>query len=465
MFPQNEQKVLVAVSGGADSVALLYGLLELTGLELYVCHVNHNLRGAAAEDATFVQNMCNALNVPCFVYSVQVVQNGQSLEEAARNVRYSCLKKCAKQHNISTIALGHNQNDNAETLLLRLSRGTGLKGLCGIPPIRQENDFVFVRPLIETSRHDIKTFLHDKNIPYCTDYSNYDTKFSRNAVRHKIMPHLAQINTQAIANISNTAQLLTEDEQLLEFFTVQALAECRKNAANAENLLNIESLQKYPVAMQKRIIRQFLTELSPKTANVSSLQNVSQQHVAQILALLKTETGKETHLPKNVIIRREYNFLAFLTKKNKPTENFSVDIPKNEPIFIPILGHYLVASTQMAKLNFTKNFACLCTKRFNYDKIKGTLQIRTRKPGDHINIYKVGTKKLKDEFCDCKIPKECRNSVPLLAMGNEILWIIDDCTANFDQNAENAAIGGRTNAAYIPTDGCTILTVAILRRF
>ncbi|MCL1988642.1 MAG: tRNA lysidine(34) synthetase TilS [Firmicutes bacterium] len=458
MLPKTRQNVLVAVSGGADSVALLHLLFELTKtipIKIIACHVNHNLRGEQSlADATFVQNLCNRLNISCYVYSVEIPQNGQSLEEAARNIRYSQLKKCGVDNNVSIIALGHNQNDNAETLILRLSRGTGLKGLCGIPPVRRENGFTFIRPLINVPRTEIENFLNEQNIPYCTDFSNFDTKFSRNAVRLDILPKFLQINANSIGNIANTANLLSEDEELLQMFTTQIFEECcvkSQNSENGENMLNISTLQKYPIAMQKRIIRLFLAEFS-RTNETTGLKDISQKHITQILELTKNETGKETHLPQKIIVSRNYNFLSIYTNKKIEPQNFCIDITKNSLINIPNLGHYLVATTKTANLTFTKNFNCLCTKQFNYDKIRGTLQLRTRKPGDHIYINKVGTKKLKDELSDSKMPKTRRNAVPLLAMGNEIIWIIDDQHKNY----------GRVNNAFEPINGCTILNVAIL---
>ena len=470
--------VLVAVSGGADSVALLYGLLELREaffLTISVAHINHNLRGdEAKKDADFVKGLCEDLEIPFFSYSADVrseaKSRGLSLEESARQVRYSFLCEAARACGAQKIALGHNQNDNAETLLLRLCRGTGLRGLGGIPPLGEREGFTVIRPLIETNRDFIETFLKAKGISYRTDASNFDRVFSRNRIRHDIIPILEKISPKAVAQLAKSAELLREDEKLLDELTSGLLEEClyqeecfpQKNCLSQKSVsqkeclyqknsfsqkerrvrLNISALLKTPEAMQKRIIRDALLR-------VGGLRDISQTHITQIINLTAGPTGKETHLPGGLRVRREYDFLLFFSRYETDItapKGFCLDITPDTPIFIPALNRHILASGKIPCITSSVNSQEICTKYFNYDRIKGTLQLRTRRFGDRIVISGVGSKKLQDEFCDRKIPRDLRDTIPLLAIDGDILWIIGQ---------------DRVSGAYTPEPGSKVLAVSI----
>ena len=438
--------VLITVSGGADSVALLYGLLELKNvlsLTFSVCHINHNLRGKEAQkDAGFVKNLCLKLGIPLFSYSAKIDSDNLSLEEAARQVRYSFFRKAAKECGAKKIATGHSQNDNAETLLLRLCRGTGLTGLCGIPPVRKDGGFTFIRPLIETARADIEDYLDVRAIPYRTDQSNFDRTFYRNRVRLDILPDLEEINPQVISNLAKSAELLREDEKVLEYLTTEALKRCF-----CENRLHIKTLLEYPRPLQKRIIR---AAIKAAKAAFCGLKDISYAHIAQIESLLTSQTGKITFLPGGLRIRREYENLLFSSEKTPSSLSFCYNILMDTPVFVPVLGHYVQVSVKNSFSTSHINCAEICTKHFNYDKIKEAIELRTRRPGDRIYIAGVGNKKLKNEFIDRKVPRTLRDSIPLLAIGSNILWIMDK--------------HGRTSGAYAPKPGCPVLEVTLYER-
>ena len=418
--------VLAAVSGGADSVAMLYALCEIEDIVLSVCHINHNLRGEAAlQDAEYVKKLCDNLNLPFFYYSVKVESDGLSLEEAARKIRYDYLYQCAKECGANKIAMGHNQNDNAETIIMRLCRGTGLRGLGGIPPIRDS----IIRPLIETPRKDIEAFLNAKNIPYRTDATNFDRVYSRNRIRHDIIPAMEQINPQIVSTLSKSAALFREEEKLL----LQLTADIIKGG------LHIPTMLKMPSALQKRVIRSALTDFG--------LRDIEQQHISQIESLLLSETGKETHLPRGIIARREYDYLQLYVQKEEKSGGFCHDIPIDKTVFIPQTGATVRATIISYSTTLVENSINICTKYFNYDRIKDVLQLRTRRPGDRINLSGVGNKKLQDEFSDRKIPRANRDTIPLLATGSEILWIMDN--------------KNRTSGAYIPQPGRQVLAVEV----
>ena len=222
--------VIVALSGGADSVSLLYTLRELKdelGFSLSACHINHNLRGAESDrDQRFAESLCEKLSVPVSVFSVDVkgsVRKHQSVEERARELRYEVFERLAKE-NSAKIATAHNANDNAETVLLNLLRGTGLKGLCGIPPVR---DYI-IRPLIYTPRTDIEAFCKENSIEFVTDCTNLSTDYTRNKIRLEILPRLAEINPSLVDGIARMTGNLNEDSLFLEKLALEA-----KNKAQA----------------------------------------------------------------------------------------------------------------------------------------------------------------------------------------------------------------------------------------
>jgi len=432
-------RVLAAVSGGADSLALLYGLLDLQNeylLNIYVIHVNHNLRGEESDkDADFVKNICQELNLPLFYYSAKM----KNSEEAARLARYSYLYKAAEECGANKIALGHNQNDNAETLLLRLCRGTGLAGLKGIPPVRTDKSFILIRPLINTSRDSIESYLNERKRPYRTDSSNFNTDYQRNRVRHKILPSLQKINPQIINHLAKSAALLRDDEELLSSLCADFFKNCIFPHENVVKL-DIKKLLAAPPALQKRAIRQALSL-------ISGLRDVSQSHISQIEALLGKQSGKEVHLPSKLRARREYGYLLIYSDNNKINDTFCLEITPDNPLFVPAIGKYVQVSIEKACTNSQEKILEICTKYFNYDKIRGSLQIRSRLPGDRIYIGGLGRKKLSDEFCDLKIPRDLRDSIPLLACGSDILWIVTE--------------NGRTSAAFPAEPGCKLLKVTI----
>ena len=421
MLSQSEH-VLAAVSGGADSIALLYGLLEIKeafSLSISVCHINHNLRGEESDkDQEFVKNLCEELKLPLFCFSVDVPKQGMSLEEAARKVRYDHFYKCG----IKKIALGHNLNDNAETLLLRLCRGTGLTGLSGIPAVRKDGEFTLIRPLLETNRKEIEDYLQVKGVNYRSDESNFDTAFSRNRIRHEVLPILEKINPQAVTNLAKSAELLRNDSNFLATLTGQS------------NRIHIPTMQRHSI---HRALSQ-----------VKGLKDITQKHIAQVESLLTSQSGKELYLPGGFKVCREYDYLLIINKNESEIIGFSLDISFERSLIIPSTGQSVQFSVKYKMNTSSANFHERCTKYFNYDKIEpASLKVRNRRPGDVIYISGLGHKKLSDEFTDRKIPKSLRDEIPLLAHGKDILWIMDN--------------NGRINDAYKPEAEKPILVVEV----
>lgn len=220
-----KDKVIVGLSGGADSVTLLHclnALKEKLDIELFACHINHNLRGEDSDnDQKFAENFCKSLNIPIRILSVDVkgeLQKHQSTEEVARKLRYQAFEEFSREIG-AKVATAHNACDNTETVLLNLIRGTGLKGLCGIPPVRE----CFIRPLIYCTRAEIEEYISDNGLKFVTDKTNFSTDYTRNKVRLQLMPMLLEMNPSFHRGISRTVSTLRKDSDFLEEMAVSAL--------------------------------------------------------------------------------------------------------------------------------------------------------------------------------------------------------------------------------------------------
>lgn len=428
--------VIAGVSGGADSVCLLSVLQTLQRsipFQLTVVHINHQLRGAESdEDQKFVENICrqNGLNCRSFGYDIKHMakEQGISLEEAGRKARYEAFYQVMRELNGTRIAVAHNKNDNVETILHHLFRGTGIKGLGGIMPVRGE----IIRPLLCCERTEIENYLMKQSISYRTDSSNLQEVYTRNKIRLQLLPYLnEQINRQAVSNINKAGNQLQEIEEYLEEQTETAYHNCVSQSANGI-AIELMAFQKEHLVIRKRIIRKTLED------TVHQLKDITSSHIEAVLSLVDKEVGKQIHLPYDIIVKKKYNEISFSSQPNI-IELYNISIPIPEEGCYPVPdGKGSITITfepYINKYNHTifepeneKNIKIpekLYTKWFDYDKIKGNLLLRTRREGDFISINKSGgTKKLKSYFIDLKIPSEERDQILLLADGNHILWII-----------------------------------------
>jgi tRNA(Ile)-lysidine synthase len=430
--------VVVGVSGGADSTALLHALIALReemNLVLYAAHVNHHLRGEADEDERFAAALCGEWRIPFSVFHADVRSEakGQTIEEAARRLRYGCLYAALGERGANKIAVAHHRDDNAETVLLNVIRGAGLTGLCGIPPKRRE----IVRPLLETPRSAVEAYLQANNIPCRTDASNFDRAYTRNRIRHDVLPLVtAHINPKAAEVIARNAAWLRDEDALLEGLARESYEKCLMSdnaAASARDgethgckviSLDTKTLAMLPVSLQRRVVRHAIRQTAGHTANIHAA------HIGQIISLSQNKTGRETHLPAGLRVRREYGRLIFNEQAPHAPTGFYYPLTPEIPIYIPEMEmHALLTLTPQGESEpFPKMKTARrnCFKSFSYDKVRTGLCLRTRRPGDCIHIKGVGTRKLQDYFTDVKTPRSQRDAVPLLADGSEILWVMDE---------------------------------------
>lgn len=420
---KSNEHVVIGLSGGADSICLVHLLNNLKSkinFTISCVHIHHGLRGNDADkDVQFVIKFTKQYGIPCevFYYNIKEVANRMKLseEEAGRLIRYKKMNKVLKKYNNAKIAVAHHKNDQAETVLFNLFRGTGLKGLLGMQPIRNN----IIRPLLCLTRLEIETYLQKNNITYRDDYTNYETHFSRNKIRLKIIPYIKkEINAKIIENINRTAQILTIEEDFLRQYSKKIY---NKIAVYNESqiIISINQLLNLHQAIKVRIIRMAITNL------IKHVNNIEQQHIELICKLMNKPVGKHINLPNNIKVTKDYESLKFEVESIKITKKLfrNIIIKPNETYEIPELNKTLI--TEIFELEEVIIPKKIYTKWFDYDKIKSTLILRTRQIGDYFAINGIaGNKKLKDYYIDEKIPREDRDYIPLLADGHHILWII-----------------------------------------
>lgn len=449
-------RILAAVSGGADSVCLLYLLNELRdelGFELSVVHINHGLRGEEAdEDEAYVKDVCGRLGLHFHAYHMDVHElarrTGMSLEEAGRKARYDAFLEEGESTNCNKVALAHHMNDTVETMLFHMIRGSGLRGLTGIPAKRSLGSMEVIRPLLCVRRDEIENYLQQKEIPYCVDSTNLENTYSRNKLRNQVIPFLKEeMNERVVEHIAQTARLLNEVNEYMNH-NVERAYETYVHKEEVEGLeaiyyLDISVEAEHPM-IQKEVIRKIIEQMMPM-----GLKNIETIHIEQVKKLVLANVGKQLHLPHGLLVRKKYQEVVFSffeessnRMKQLPTM-IEINIHEYGEYELPQIGKTLLVDVKKNKKNsqIPKNGY---TKWFDYDKIKNTVFIRTKRPGDYLQVGENGgRKKLKDYFIDRKIPKEERDERLLLADGSHILWVLEDRTSEayrVDAKTENILV-------------------------
>lgn len=397
--------VLVGFSGGADSVSLLYALKKL-GYNVLALHVEHGIRGEEAlQDALFAKNFCKENGIPFYVEHINVPEfakkNGFSLETAARIERHRIFNEYSKKFQCP-IALAHNKNDQAETVLMHLLRGSGLNGLTGM---KYASDNV-IRPLLDVSRDEIEVFNAKNNLSFVTDSTNLSNDYTRNKIRNKVIPYLNEIlGINCTDNITECASILGEYNRYIALVTKEYED---KYVTKNKNDVTLE------IADIPRVI---FTELIKRCLEIinGNIVDIEKVHLHNVFDLTKKESGKEIHLPYGIKAKRVYDKIIFTNK----TDDFSIEYD-----FIPEIE--FIWKDNKINSCFTSLIIkdCIC-EHIDFEKLPENLTLRTRKSGDF--IYPLGSKgkcTLKKYFIDKKIPLSLRNAVPLLAKNNEIYAII-----------------------------------------
>ncbi len=348
------ETVVVGVSGGADSMCLLSVLLEL-GVKVYVVHINHMLRGIDADnDMEYVESFCASKGIKCFTFSYDVEAKAKidkiSCEEAGRNVRYEAFHKVMEETGSHKIAVAHNAGDNAETILHNLFRGTGVKGMVGIPPKRDE----IIRPLLCVSRLEIEEYLKSKNIKYCNDVTNSQDVYTRNKIRNTIIPYVTEnINANAVNHINMTGELLGEISEYIESESeriYEDIAECE------EEKIKIDA-DKFIV--QHKVIQRYIVKKAINNV-ANSLKDITYIHIDSVLSLFENEVGKEVHLPYSINAKKSYDKVEVYKTTKKSEQYFPktvVEIRNFGEFLLDENGKKLIVSQFSKKSASTK---CVC---------------------------------------------------------------------------------------------------------
>lgn len=411
-------RILLGLSGGADSVCLLFLLKELRGkipFSLAAVHVNHNLRGREAlEDQQFSEKLCREQGIPCFPVSVRVEEiacrEKISLEEAGRKARYKTFEAICRKEGYKKIALAHHQDDLAETMIYHLARGTGLGGMCSPRPVSGNR----IRPLLCVGRTEIEEWLRGKGLTWRTDSSNLEDHFTRNKIRHHVMDYLiGEINPRAAVHMAAVARELWQLEALKEELAVQRLEQLADKREGGTFL-------KEEFAAQPEVLRHKMLHLVIGQ-EAGSLKDITRTHVEAADSLWKKQTGKSICLPGGLRAVREYQGIRIGRKKEEIPEDIQ-ELQLQVPGTVQ-WGTYEI-TCRILEGEFGQIEEKAYTKWLDYDKINPCLKIRHRKAGDRFAVHPLGGKKLKDYLIDCKIPREERERLWLLADGGEILWIV-----------------------------------------
>jgi tRNA(Ile)-lysidine synthase len=445
--------VVAGVSGGADSVCLLFVLLEIRKtipIDIHVVHINHLIRNDAGNDADYVRKLCidNNLHFTLVEKDVEAIAKIKhiSTEEAGRNIRYEAFYRELGESE-GKIAVAHNKNDCCETFLFNLFRGSALKGLGGIKASRER----IIRPLMCLERREIEAYLNERNISYCIDSTNLGDDYTRNKIRHHILDKaVTDISPAAVSNISNACERINEAYELISDMTKEAFEKtvCRiddnkiyKRAYHIEET----SFEKLYNTIKSYCIMETLSTVAGKSKDLEHV------HVDDVLKLFDKQCGAMLNLPYKMIARRDYTGVVIYIENDKVDDAFDEIVistedkkrlEKGEELKISLKdggGLCLKILDNYENLNNFKNIPQKkYTKWFDYDKIKGSIVLRTRKTGDYLTVNSMNQRKtLKAYFTDEKIPQLERDKMLLLAEDSHIIWVIGARISNYYKVTEN----------------------------
>lgn len=432
---KNHSTVLVALSGGADSVCLLLLLNEIKrqcanelDFALEAVHVEHGIRGAESRaDAGFASDLCKRLHIPCHVHSVDVPQyaksHGLGLEEAARILRYEAFEKEIEQNQDNSrqavVAVAHHMEDNAETVLFQMLRGSGAKGLSGMHPVSVKNGVTYIRPLLSATRPQIEEYLKENGQAFVTDATNTDTAYSRNKLRHDVFPLLLQINDRAIEHINESAGQLAV---MNDFYEQQLKEACDSMVSKKEGrvILEISRFESLHPALKSGVARECIHLASGR------LKDITSTHIGALVKLAGQQSGRKINLPYGILAEKSFGEVILYAGAGE-TQKEEIHVTANELETLSATGEQ-----KTIRFSADGSYVTLCihdfngkmdeipkkpyTKWFDYDKMKKGFEIRTRKAGDYIIVDDEGHhKKLKQVFTGDKIPAQQRAGLWLIA--------------------------------------------------
>jgi tRNA(Ile)-lysidine synthase len=423
------ETVVVGVSGGNDSTALLHILAALNqqyqyGWVLHAVHLNHGFRGEEArQDARYAEELCRKLGVVFhpFEYDVPAYmeETGMGAQEASRELRYRLYLEVAVKHGATKVALAHHADDQVETILFRLVRGTRLNGLAGIPKRRwlAEGSIELIRPLLHKTRQELEGYCRENGLTPREDSSNQSRKYKRNLLRLDVMPLLELVNDRYREHIVEAAEAIRQDEMYLESLSRERLEQVVTLQNPEEIVIDNDKFQSCDVALQRRMITLILSYLSKQT-------EWSSQHVETVLYMSGgSRPSAELHLPSQLVVNRVYGRIHF--RRNGREEHihkycYELSVPGSTWIAESkawVHTSYLEGSMDWKRLSDNEAV-------FDADRLPGSLFLRNRRSGDRLTLFGSGAeKKLKELLIDAKVPRAWRDRLPLLTAGDEVILV------------------------------------------
>ncbi len=430
--PRDE--LLLAVSGGPDSLALLDifdRLQEEWELKIAVFHLDHALRQSSAAEAEFVAEECHKRGIECWQERIDVEKarqkRGGSLEDTARDIRLSLLYKYAREHDMDAVVFGHHADDRAETVLFNLMRGAGMRGLGGISPLTHFRGVPFVRPLLIFRKEELERYCQDRSLEPRIDSSNFSTDYDRNRIRQELIPYLENnFNPELISVLNSTAELIREEDRYLQGLAEDFFAGEAEVIGQHRIDLEIASLDELDPVLRRRLWRAIIRRL------LGSTEGFYRDHFEIIEKIVEEHEdergGRDFHLPGGITVREEYGIISFRDKfwqqKNQQSGEFSSVVSEPCELELPT-GDFLRFQQKKLPDNWKEIARKENTALLDNEKISWPLKVRNRRDGDRFQpLGMSGTKKIKDFFIDEKVPGHKRDRIPLIVDSADfILWV------------------------------------------
>lgn len=423
--------VVVGVSGGPDSVALLHILWRLSegyALKVHVAHLNHRMRAEAEQDARFVEELAAQFSLPCTVEAINVRERrerGESLEEAARRLRYEFLERLATRLGARRVAVGHTADDQAETVFMHLVRGSGTTGLRAMAPSRPLGSVTLIRPLLTAWREEVITYLREQGISWREDASNRDLRFLRNRIRHRILPWLEGEIPGLRKALVRVAEILREEDAVLEFLARESYGEL-STTEKERVLLDVRGFRNLHPAIQRRVLRLAISTVK------GGLRGIKFSHLERARAIAtEEEPEKEVHLPGVSIKRTPETLEISHPHASLPPIHEIYSLPVPGRVFAEAFGVELVAVVEERDGKEVRDLIQPGDHEVNEavmdaDKVPELLLVRGWRHGDRfVPLGMRGHKKLSDFFVDAKIPREERFCIPLVTTSSgDVLWVV-----------------------------------------
>ena len=415
---REKDRVLAGLSGGPDSVCLLLLLNQLKDeykLDLHAIYIDHGLRPEEIPaEIKFCKKLCENLNISFITKSVDVISYAKELglnkQEAARELRYKAFDEIAFEKGANKIAIAHNADDQAETFFMRILRGSGQKGLSGIPPLRGK----IIRPLIEIERNEIEEFLKSSSQSYVVDSSNIKKDYFRNWLRLSVMPEFQRKNPDLINTISRMSDIIREEDNYLELIVTKTLMKLIPKKTDKTIELFLVPLENMDRVILRRVLRRAIDA-------VKGLRGISFIHIEDIIGLIKNgDSGDRLYLPKGIRVIKGYSTLILTSDLPVKLGTYSLEVPGE--VILREAGILIKSSIEEHRAEGKAQEKSVAI--FDADKVKAPLTIRARKNGDF--FYPAGfgkKKKLQDFFVDEKAPRDERDKIPLVLSGENIVWI------------------------------------------